>query len=81
MKNGHVQGVVDSGATSAEVIVLESDDGSVRVESSYIFPSRAAFQAYFDGPAIALREEGKALLIDTGKVSFQRRIGEIVFKL
>lgn len=81
MKSGHVQGVIAGGATSAEVIVLDSDDGSVKVESNYLFPSRAALQAYFDGPALALREEGKVLFIDTGKVTFQRRIGEVAFHL
>jgi hypothetical protein len=62
------------------VIVLEREaDNVIRVESSYIFSSREALQAYFDGPALALREEGKKLFIDTGKVSFTRRIGEIAF--
>ncbi len=73
--------MVAGGASTAEVNVLESDDGVVRVESLYTFPSRAALQAYFDGPAIALREEGKALFMDTGKISFSRRIGEIAFSM
>lgn len=81
MKSGHVQAVVSAGASTAEVNILESDDGVVRVESLYIFPSRAALQAYFDGPALTLREEGKVLFIDTGKVSFSRRIGEVVFSM
>jgi len=80
LRYGHVQSVVEGGAESAEVNILESDDGSVIVESTYIFPSRDVLQAYFDGPAIPLREEGKRLFVDTAKVTFSRRIGEIVFR-
>ncbi len=66
---------------TAEINILESDDDVVRVESVYTFSSRASLQAYFDGPAVSLREEGKKLFIDTGKISFSRRIGEIIFSL
>lgn len=78
-----MQGVIAGGATSAELNVLdaEADNNAVRVESIYIFPSRAALEAYFAGPAVALREDGKARFVDTKKATFTRRIGEIVFQL
>jgi hypothetical protein len=79
LTNGHIQGVLAGGALSAEVIVLDADvDQLVRVESVYTFGSREALQSYFDGPAIPLREEGKALFIDTKKATFTRNIGNIV---
>eukprot|EP01031_Cornospumella_fuschlensis_P022533 gene22533-27502_t len=81
LKGGHVQLVVAGGARSAEVVVLDSDDHTVRVESIYLFDSRAALQAYFDGPALELREDGKRLWMDTGKVSFSRRVGNVVFSM
>ncbi|RYY84522.1 hypothetical protein EON63_09095 [archaeon] len=76
-----MQLVVAGGARTAEVVVLESDDQTVRVESIYLFDSRDALQAYFDGPALELREDGKKLWVDTGKISFARRVGEVVFSM
>jgi len=55
LREGHSMAVVrEGGALSGEVTVLE--DGAV--ESRYLFGSRAAFDAYEAGPAVALRAEG-----------------------
>jgi hypothetical protein len=80
LQGGHVQELVKAGALSAEVDVVESDSGATVAETTYIFPSREALQAYFDGPAAALREDGKVRWIDTGKISFSRRIATIAFE-
>jgi Domain of unknown function (DUF4286) len=79
LRNGHVQAVVAGGAEVAEVCVVDDPD-KTQVDSSYVFPSREVMQAYFDGPAIALREDGKLKFVDTGKVTFARRISEIRFR-
>ena len=62
---GHLADVVRAGALDAEIIEHElSADalaGSIAdVETRYHFSSRAAFEAYASGPAIALRAEGAA---------------------
>jgi len=80
LKDGHVQAVVDGGATSAEVILLDGDGASegFRIVSSYLFPNRAAYDKYVATVAPKLREEGKALF-GTRDVSFSRMLGEIQF--
>jgi len=79
LKDGHVQAVVAAGATNAEVLVLEQASGEpVKTVSTYVFPSRAAFDSYVEKTAPALREDG--LKRFGGKdVSFSRTIGTCVF--
>ena len=60
---------------------IDVADGEMpRVESCYLFPSRAILVAYFDGAAAVLREDMKRTFMDTGKVtSVTRRIGLVSF--
>ena len=82
LKGGHAQALIDAGALSAEVSVLETEaNEGIVVDAAYVFPSRESLQAYFDGPAAELRVDGKTRWIDTGKVSFSRKIGAIDFEL
>jgi hypothetical protein len=89
LAGGHVQDVIAAGASEARVVVLDPDDvaGAVadatpgenatsRVESLYIFPTRAALEAYFRDHAPRLRAQGVAKFASRG-VSFQRRIGRV----
>lgn len=79
---GHAQALIDAGALSAEVSVLEvAENEEIKAEASYVFPSREVLQAYFDGPAQLLREDGKVRWMDTGKISFSRRIATIELAL
>lgn len=81
LKGGHIQALVAAGALSAEVDVLETEENeNVKVEATYVFPSRESLQAYFDGPAAELREDGKVRWVDTGKISFSRKIAAIQFE-
>ncbi len=73
---GHIDAVLRGGATAASVVRLDGD-GPARIETRYRFPSREAFAAYEAGPAIALREEGRALFAGRG-VEFERRVGEFL---
>jgi hypothetical protein len=83
LQGGHVADVVRlGGAFSGCVVVLERDAAAGEaqaVESIYEFPNRAALDAYLTGPALQLREEGKRLWMDTGKVTFSRSIGAVTF--
>lgn len=81
LKSGHVQALVTAGALSAEVNTLEVEsDEQTKVEATYVFPSRESLQRYFDGPAALLREDGKTRWIDTGKVTFSRKIATVDFE-
>ncbi len=83
LQGGHVADVMRlGGALSGCVVVLERDAAAGEaqaVESVYEFPHRAALDAYLAGPALQLRDEGKRLWMDTGKVTFSRSIGAITF--
>ena len=86
LEAGHVRAVVvRGGALSAEIIILDAGEDEkkgmeVVVESSYLFPSRAALEEYQVGPALELKAEGKALFIDTGKISFTRTTGRVALQ-
>ena len=75
LKGGHMQALLDAGALSAEIDIVEGD--CIKVDIHYIFPDRATLQAYFDGPALLLREDGKRRFIDTNKIIFSRSIATI----
>jgi len=82
LKAGHAQALIDAGALSAEVNVIDTEESEgVKAEATYVFPSQESLQAYMDGPALVLREDGKTRWIDTGKISFTRRIAKINFVL
>lgn len=69
LREGHVQAVLELGAAfSAEVILLDRDDGKTAIQASYLFPSREVFDAYVAGPATILRQDGLKLWAETGKV-------------
>ena len=79
LSGGHVQAIIDrGGALECAIVVYEIED-RVIVESRYTFPSRAEYDAYCNGLALELRSEGVALWVDTGKVKFERKTGDIVF--
>src|SRR5258705_2984688 len=72
LRGGHCQAVVRTGgALSGEVTVLE--DGSV--ESRYVFGSRADFEAYEGGPAIALRADSALRFPPDSNVRLVRSLG------
>ena len=61
LRGGHLADVVRAGALDAEIVEFEAPDGQIGdVETRYHFASRAAFDAYANGPAVPLRAEGAA---------------------
>ncbi|MCA9293728.1 MAG: DUF4286 family protein [Phycisphaerales bacterium] len=82
--NGHLADVIRAGnAESAEAVrfdPLPNDPpgAPIRCEARYVFPSRAAFEAYDAGPAKALRAEGAAKFAEARGVQFSRRVGLLV---
>ncbi len=60
LRDGHALSMVrDGGALSAEVTVLDDENGCPggTVEARYLFASRADFESYQAGPAIQLGAE------------------------
>ncbi|MEY5031873.1 MAG: hypothetical protein RL354_904, partial [Planctomycetota bacterium] len=61
LRSGHLADVVKAGALDAEIVEFEALEGTPGdVETRYHFASREAFDAYANGPAVALRAEGAA---------------------
>ena len=65
LRGGHLADVVKAGAIDAELVEFElptdAPAGAIAdVETRYHFASRAAFDAYANGPAVPLRAEGIA---------------------
>ena len=78
LADGHIADVVEAGAERGCVVRLDpTDEAPIRVEARYEFASRAAYEAYSAGPAVALRAEGVEKFGDAG-VAFERRTGEIL---
>jgi len=76
LTGGHVQQVVEGGASSALVVRLS--DPPMSVQSRYEFPSDAAYQGYLRDHAPRLRAEGLALFGPGSGVVFRREVGTIL---
>jgi hypothetical protein len=74
---GHADAVVAGGAMSAAVVRLDGE-GTIRVQSKYRFPNRAAFARYESETAPVLRADGVARFGDKG-ITFERSVGAVVW--
>ena len=79
LKDGHVQAVVEGGATVGEVIRLDDEPVGAppRVVSRYEFASRGEFDRYVAEVAPRLRAEGLARFGPDRRVGYQRLVGEV----
>ena len=77
LAGGHIADVIEGGAESGRMIRLDDEDGRIRIETQYVFASRASYEAYCAGPAAVLRAEGVEKFGNSG-VAFERRTGEIL---
>jgi hypothetical protein len=72
LRDGHCLAVVrEGGALSGEVTVLE--DGSV--DSRYVFGSQSDFDAYDQGPGLALRADSQQLFPPGSGITVVRSLG------
>jgi hypothetical protein len=79
LEDGHVDDVVDAGAHSGMIVVVEAEGGeSIQVETHYVFATRARFDEYLTRHAPRLREEGLDRFGSETGVVFERTIGEIL---
>ena len=86
LANGHVQAVMDGGATAAVIVQLDSEpapasgtDGAFKVEVRYAFQDRPALERYIQEFAPALRADGLRLFGPDSGVAFERTIGDAVW--
>lgn len=77
LKDGHIEEVIAHGAYSGVIVRVEEPAAPARVETRYLFASRAAFDRYIHDHAPRLRSEGLKRFGERG-VSFERRWGVIV---
>lgn len=82
LEDGHLADVCAAGAESAEAVRMDGDSANgdtVTYEARYVFPSRAAFEAYERDHAPRLRAEGlEKFPLDLG-LTYRRSVGEAVF--
>ena len=85
LANGHVQAVLDGGATAAVIVQFDGEPATVdaprafRVEVRYAFQDRPALERYTREFAPALRADGLRLFGPDSGVTFERTIGEAVW--
>jgi Domain of unknown function (DUF4286) len=73
---GHIQEVLNAGATDAEIIEL---DGPARsLEIRYHFPTRESFEHYESEHAPRLRAEGLKLFPPEQGVTYRRSLGTVL---
>ena len=72
---GHVDDVVRAGAAWAQVVRIEDPASPPQVESRYLFPDRATFEAYLRDTSPRLRAEGLSRFPPARGVRFERRVG------
>ncbi|MCC6283681.1 MAG: DUF4286 family protein [Phycisphaerales bacterium] len=80
LRDGHLNAVLAAGAVEARII-LPDDESAFRVESQYIFESRACFDDYVREHAPTLRAEGLARFGHLPNLCFERTVGEIPIEL
>ncbi len=79
LKDGHLDQVLQGGALEATVVRLEpTATAPLRFEARYRFASMAAFTAYEQGPAQALRADSLARFPAARGVRMSRSLGEIL---
>jgi hypothetical protein len=78
LHEGHIAEVLAGGATSAEVVRLDTPANAYEVR--YRFPSRSDFESYERDHAPRLRAEGLSLFPVEKGVSYRRAVGTIINK-
>lgn len=80
LEDGHLDAVIKAGAHSAMIVRMDKErtGDPPRVETRYIFATRASFDAYVKHHAPALRADGLKLFGPESGVRFSRSIGEVL---
>ena len=76
LRGGHMQEVIASGASSAEIIRIDGTPGTYEVR--YIFPDRRTYDSYIREHAPRLRADGLKRFPPEDGFSYDRTTGEII---
>jgi hypothetical protein len=78
LEDGHLDAVIKGGAHSAMIVVVEEPAAPLRVETRYIFQTRAVFDHYVAQVAPALRADGARRFPPSRGVGMERRVGRVL---
>lgn len=80
LEDGHIDAVINGGAHSAMIIKHDraTANDPFRVETRYIFSTRAKLETYEREHAPALRAEGVKLFGSVAGVRFERSLGQVM---
>lgn len=76
LRGGHMQEVIAGGASSAEIIRIDSTPGIFEIR--YIFPDRRTYDSYIRDHAPRLRADGLRRFPPEDGISYSRSAGEII---
>lgn len=75
----HVKAVQKGGAHEAQVIALSEPADAIRIQTRYLFETRAAFDRYLTHHAPALRADGLAHFGPETGITFERAVGDLLW--
>ena len=76
LRNGHIQEVIECGASDAEIVKLDGAENSFEIR--YHFASRESFGEYERDHAPRLRAEGLAKFPVEKGVAYKRTTGDVI---
>jgi len=79
LTRGHVQAVLDGGASEVRVVARPDDGFPQQVEVRYLFESKSTYDRYVKTAAPRLREEGRARFPEGSGIEMSRTEGEQIF--
>jgi len=78
LEGGHLAAVIAGGATSAQIIRVQSSLEPIQLEVRYLFPNQQVFDRYVAEVAPALRADGVRRFPPERGVRLERRSGVVV---
>jgi len=78
LEGGHLAAVIAGGATSAQIIRIQSSPDPIQLEIRYLFPNQQVFDRYVAEVAPALRADGVRRFPPERGVRLERRSGVVV---
>lgn len=78
LQDGHLAAVITGGATSAQIIRIQSGSDPIQLEIRYLFPNQQVFDRYVAEVAPALRADGVRRFPPERGIRFERKSGVVV---
>lgn len=78
LEDGHLAAVIAGGATSSQIIRIQSSTDQIQLEIRYLFPNQQVFDRYVAEVAPALRADGVRRFPPERGIRFERKSGVVV---